>query len=120
MEKLFHPNKWFVGFCALLIVVFFALQYVVSERLQGLAKAWGEQVFTWDWPGVEQSKVTITKTELVKRTDVDAVLKVTGTQLIERVGATDPAQAKSETECGALLTFYKSNNEWVLGKVELQ
>ncbi len=121
MEKLFHPNKWFVAFCGLLIVVFFSLQYVSTLRLQSLAQAWGAQIFTWDWPGQElHSRAKITKAELVKKTESDAILKVTGTQTLERAGAADVAQQHTETECGALLTFYKSNNDWVLGKVELQ
>ena len=85
-----------------------------------MPKLGAEQIFTWDWPDKEHSHATITGAELVKKTDADAVVRVTGTQVIERVGQTDPAQQKSETACGALLTFYKSNNDWVLGKVELQ
>jgi hypothetical protein len=89
MEKLFRPNKWFVGFCGLLIVVFVSLQYVSRMRLQGLAQAWGKEIYTW----------------------------VTGVQTLDWSG--DQPQ-HSETECGAQLTFYKTNNDWVLGKVELQ
>jgi hypothetical protein len=121
MEKLFRPNKWFVAFCGLLIVVFFSLQYVSQMRLKSLAEAWGVQVFTWDWPGQGlHSSAKMTKAEVVKKTESDAILKVTGTQTVDRAGEADLAKKRTETACGALLTFYKSNNDWVLGKVELQ
>lgn len=118
MEKLFRPNKWFVGFCGLLIVVFLSLQYVSRMRLQGLAQAWGAEIFTWDWPGQNLHSIgKMTKADVVKKTESDAVVKVTGTQTLDRSGA---QPQHTETECGAQLTFYKTNNDWVLGKVELQ
>lgn len=118
MEKLFRPNKWFVGFCGLLIVVFVSLQYVSRMRLQSLAEAWGNEVYTWDWPARNlHSRATMTKAEVIKKTESDAVVKVTGTQTLEESGA---KPQRSDTECGAVLNFYKTNNDWVLGKVELQ
>ncbi|HEY9679460.1 MAG TPA: hypothetical protein V6C76_15740 [Drouetiella sp.] len=118
MEKLFTPNKWFVGFCGILIVVFLSLQYVSRARLLDLAQAWAAEIYTYDWPGANlHSSAKMTKADLVKKTESDAVIKVSGKQSLDVTGA---APKHSETECGAQLTFYKHNNEWVLGKVELQ
>lgn len=118
MEKLFRPNKWFVAFCGILIVVFVSLQYVSRMRLQHLAEAWGAEIYTWNWPGADlHSSAKMTKVDIVKKSESDAVIRVTGMQSLDQSGS---SQKHSETECSALLNFYKSNNDWVLGKVELQ
>lgn len=128
MEKLFHPNKWFVAFCASLIAVFALLQFVVNMRLENLAKGWCSEIYTFDWPPLKlHSSVKVTDAHVVKRGENDAVVKVHGLQTLEKIevekiagGAVAAASAPEVTKCGAQLTFYKQNNDWFLGKVELQ
>jgi hypothetical protein len=120
LEKIFNPNKWFVAFCALLIAVFAGLQFVVSMRLEDLAKGWCKEVYTWDWPPLNMhSSIKITDAQVVKRGENDAVVKVHGVQTLKKIdgGADGPAVV---TKCGAQLTFYKKKNDWFLGRVELQ
>ena len=130
LEKIFHPNKWFVAFCAALITVFMLLQFVVNTRLENLAKGWCNEIYTWDWPPLNMhSSVKVTDAQVVKRGEADAVVKVHGLQTLQKMdagagavsGALSGASSAAEvTKCGAQLTFYKQNNDWLLGKVELQ
>lgn len=120
MENLFRPGKFFVIFCALIIIVvggthLFA-NYVVAEK----AKLDGVDVFTWEWPGMLKSSAEITQADVIKKSDHDAIVRVKGTQTLTSAGG------KSETvDCNAVLTLYRSTNpastgKWELGKVELQ
>lgn len=124
MDKLFQPNKWFVIFCGLLIVVFFSLQYVVNTRLSEIGKMLGTQIFTWEWPQADRdcySNVVITDCHVVKRSETDAVLEVKAKQVIEEKSLDIRAKPKEQQgECDALLTLYRSGKNWELGKVELR
>lgn len=123
MEKLFTPNKWFVLFCAAFIAVFALLQYVISTRLQTEAKEQADAIYTWVWPDENlRSNARISDARVVKRTDKDAVVEVTGVQTLspfEDLGKKIAVDEKSgKNQIKAILTFYKMKNEWVLGKVE--
>lgn len=125
VEKLFRPSRWFVYFCGLLVLVWLALQYVSNERLSAQAKEEGKNLFTWSWKVLgAASQADITEVKVLHRSEGDAVVQVKGRQgiTISDPGATASATGdKSEMlDCGATLTFYKSSNKWILGKVELQ
>lgn len=117
LEKIFHPNKWFVAFCALLIAVFASLQFVVNQRLEGIAKDYCSDIYTWDWPPAGMhSSVKVMDARVIKRGEADAIVEVHGEQTLKGK-ASDAVIAV--TKCGARLSFWKQNNTWNLGKVEL-
>jgi hypothetical protein len=124
IEKVFRPGKWFVGFCAVLVVVWLAYQAVASARLGEEAKLVGQQIFDWSLhsdDSVWDSKAEMTDAKVLKKTDTMAIVEVRGKQNISEhpVDKSKPV-AEDKGECGATLTFYKRSKNWVLGKVELQ
>lgn len=123
MEKFFTPNKWFVGFCALLIMVVATLKIVGDMRLAEDASVFGEDVFTWEWPerGLS-SRVTSMKGHVLKRDANEAVVEVSGHQIVANLGPDHKIEKETviEPDVQATLTFYKRNGKWELGKVELK
>lgn len=123
MEKLFLSGKWFVGFCALFIVVWAALQIVANMRLESEAQMIGDEVFSWFWSGENvQSKAQMDEASIERKSDNDALVRVKGKQTLIRYnpGETlDISGGRSETvDCSAMLTLYRKNDKWVLGRVE--
>ncbi|MCC6977836.1 MAG: hypothetical protein IT343_05910 [Candidatus Melainabacteria bacterium] len=129
MEKLFRPNKIFVVFCLLLIFVWLGLQYVSNIRITEAATAEAQEVFDWSWPGQVSSKAEITNVSVLNRSDNEAKVRVkakqTLTKLADSPGALDKdgsskaaidGPSTSDTAC--VLTLYRSDRNWVLGKVE--
>ncbi|MBI4533982.1 MAG: hypothetical protein HY711_08535 [Candidatus Melainabacteria bacterium] len=124
MENIFRPSKWFVVFCGALVVVWAVLQLVSNLRVADEAKRQAREIFAWQWPGKNLvSSAEITEATVVRRTDTDAIVRVKGRQTIKTINAgTTEGVNKESTEavdCGAILTFYRSSNHWVLGKAEL-
>jgi|GEM_PF-753533 hypothetical protein len=147
MEKIFTPNRWFIGFCALLIVVVGALKIVGDMHLAEEAKLVAMGIFNFDWPelGIE-SRVQSINAHVISHNEHDAVVEVSGRQYIAKLThqpvappATTPATGAETTpatpppasatklvaagppenaEFKAILTFYRANNIWELGKVE--
>lgn len=125
MEKIFTPNRWFVLFCGLLILVWGALRVVADVRLCEKAKMVGEEIFTFDWPDPAlKSEVESIKAQVLRRGTHDAVVTVTGWQVVsnQNDSATGGKELKAATpsELNAVLTFYRSEDKWELGKVELK
>lgn len=125
MEKLFSW-KVLVSFCALFIVTYIMLQTVSNMRLESEAQMIGDGIFSWNWPDANwdwQSRGQITEASIVRKSDNDAVIKVTGKQIItERQPgqSLDNSAGRSETvDCSATLTLYRKSNKWVLGRVDL-
>jgi hypothetical protein len=123
MEKLFTPNKWFVGFCALLIAVVATLKIVGDMHLAEYASAIGSEIFEWQWPerGVS-SRVTAMQGHVLRRDANDAVVEVSGHQVVSKLTADHKIESETviEPDVKATLTFYKRNSKWELGKVELK
>lgn len=167
MEKIFTPNRWFIGFCALLIVVVGALKIVGDMHIAEEAKLVAQGIFNFDWPelGIE-SRVQSINAHVISHSEHDAVVEVTGRQYIAKLApapvaapaadapapntagtpapvagipegttaastastpvTTPPAPATKLVAAGppenaefkAILTFYRANNAWELGKVE--
>lgn len=117
MEKIFTPNRWFVMFCALLIVVWGALKYVGDMRLAEHAQLIAQKnIFEWRWPALNtNATVRSLKAHVVRRDGTDAVVEVTGRQLISTAGG-----APKISDCKAVLTFYRLQDQWRLGRVELE
>lgn len=122
MDKIFSW-KVLVSFCAIFIVSWVALQTVQSMRLQEEAQVYASQIFDWEWPGECRSQATFTEANIIKKSDNDAVIKVSGKQIITALQAAeslDNSPQRSETvDCAATLTLYKKSGNWVLGRVEL-
>jgi len=128
MEKLFQPNKWFVLFCAIFIAIFAALSYVTKLRLEAFAKANAVEIFTWVWADRNLcSAATITEAKVLKMNANDAVVEVSGEQtvapwdvkLLSKAELAQPGGKPETTACKAILTVYRNQNNWALGKVEL-
>jgi hypothetical protein len=122
MEKIFTPNRWFVAFCALLILVVGALKIVGDMHLAEEAKQVALNIFTFDWAelGVA-SRVQAINAHVINRNDHDALVEVSGRQMIAKLAAPAEPVANSQPENAefkANLTFYRANNGWELGKVE--
>ena len=125
MENIFRPNKWFVGFCALLIVVWGGLQLVSNTRLSDEAKACALDVFTWDWPGRNWTSIaSVSDANVLRKSDTDAIVRVRGKQVLTVAPAGVKADFKNsrseEFDFAATLTFYRASNRWVLGKVDFE
>jgi len=146
MEKLFSFNKFFLFFCAVFVFEWLALQIVGYMRLTSLAKVDGERILAWQWPHKNlRSVIEIYDTKILKRDTSDAIVKVLAKQSIQadilspgnKSTAQEPkavveqlASEKQEiiagkdiepiTKCGVTLTYYRTNSQWFLGKVECE
>jgi hypothetical protein len=121
LEKIFTPNKWFVLFCGILVLMFGALQMVANMRLQELAKREGERVFSWQWTGVGASTGVIEQSDILKKTETDAIVRVKGTEKVALTAAkSDQSKTTEVVACSAVLTFYRVDKEWMLGKVQFE
>lgn len=134
MEKLFRPNRIFVMFCLLLIIVWLGLQYVSNMRVSEVARMEASEVFDWKWPGQVSSNVEITDVSVLSKSENEAKVRVKAKQTFTKLASaetanqcnqeksipeTQPAQgAASSSDTACVLTLYRSNRNWVLGKVE--
>ncbi len=137
MEKLFRPNRIFVIFCLLLIFVWLGLQYVSNIRISEAARSEALEVFDWRWPGQVASNVEITDVSVLAKSENEAKVRVKAKQTLTKLAGDDAektekrddpkstspdiqpasgAACQSDTAC--VLTLYRSNRNWVLGKVE--
>lgn len=120
-EKVFRPSKWFVLFCALLVIVWVTWKMVANMRLADDAKYYGQDIFTWDWPDKNwRSQVEIKNAKVIKADGTQAVVEVKGRQRLTSAGPDDNMTDTETVDCSAVLTFYRSSNRWVLGRVELK
>ena len=134
MEKLFRPNRIFVIFCLLLIIVWLGLQYVSNMRVSEVARMEAAEVFDWKWPGQVSSNVEITDVSVLSKSENEAKVRVKAKQTFTKLASaetanhcnqeksapeTQPTQgAASSSDTACVLTLYRSNRNWVLGKVE--
>ncbi|MBX9688581.1 MAG: hypothetical protein K2X27_17865 [Candidatus Obscuribacterales bacterium] len=123
MDKIFSW-KVLVSFCAVFIVTWIALQAVSNMRLESEAQMIGNAIFSWNWPDENwQSRAEMLEASILRKSDNDAVIKISGKQIIsspEDGESLDNASSRSETvDCSAVLTLYKQSGRWVLGRVEL-
>lgn len=122
MEKIFTPNRWFVLFCALLIVVVGSLKLVGDMHLAEFATEKGQEIFSWSWPDRNlTSSVVQARAHVIRRDANDAMVEFTGQQVLTNLPGDSRIELDpKEANVKAVLTFYKLNSEWVLGKVELK
>jgi hypothetical protein len=123
MTRQFTASKLLIVFCAALIAVWASLQLVVNLRLTAIAKMDGQRVLNWSWPpeGL-RAKAEVLSAEVLNRSATDAVVRIMARQTLQRsdtsgVAFTDTGGA---SDCQAVLTYYKANRNWLLGKVEMQ
>lgn len=115
MEKIFSFNKWFILFCALLIVTFGTLKVVGDMRICEEANFLARTMFSWEWPELKaNATVDSIRTKVLEHTANDAIVEVSGNQSIATNGATTNGTFLAN------LSFYKQQNKWILGKVELK
>lgn len=120
MEKIFSINKWSVGLCALIVIFYAAFQMTSNVRLAAVAELKAKQIFSWHWWGSGRSHCIIDKTEVLKRSDTDATVRVKAREQIEQQQQGRFFKKSPELVCSALLTFYRSDMDWVLAKVEFE
>jgi hypothetical protein len=122
LEKIFTPNKWFVLFCAVLVIMFAALQAVANMRLQEIAKAEGAHIFSWRWPATASSVGTVQTVDIIKKTENDAIVRVKAVQniILENQSESKVPLKSEDISCSAVLTFYRVDKEWMLGKVQYE
>ncbi len=136
MEKIFRPNRIFVIFCLLLIVVWLGLQYVSNMRISEAAREEAIEVFDWQWPGQVSSNVEVIDVSVLSKSDNEAKVRVKAKQTLTKMAETaDNAKEKdtqkstspevqpasgpaSSSDTACVLTLYRSDRNWVLGKVE--
>ncbi len=87
MDQIFRFSKWFVLFCALLVVARLAQQYVADRAFEERASAMGERIFGWRWVNAAgnvdiQSSAQVTKAKVIHRRETDGQVRVEGTQLV--------------------------------------
>jgi len=120
MERIFRPTKWFVAFCALLVLIWGLYQLVAHLRVENDARQAAEEIFAWTWPDKSwDSKAQIARTCVRTRKAAESTVLVEGSQLLTRqpYGGTMPETQRFDMK--AILTFYRSGDSWVLGRVEL-
>jgi len=143
MEKLFSFNKLFFLFCIVFILEWLALQVVSYMRLTGMAKLDGERILGWCWPDKNiRSVIQVYDTKILRRETADAIVKVLAKQAIEpisplsattatattmvptktttTISATTGQPLDSASQCAVTLTYYRTNYQWYLGKVDWQ
>lgn len=121
MEKIFTPNKWFVLFCAVFIGIFASLNFVITTRLASEAKQYGVDIFSWVWLDKNLcATADMTDAKVLKRGENDAVVEVSGEQVVSPFEDNKPTDKGVKNSCKAILTFYRFNNDWKLGRVELE
>jgi len=135
MKKIFSLNKFFISFCIFFILVWIALQMVSYMRLKSMARADGDRILAWTWPNKNiKSTIKIYETKILKKEHNDAIVKVLADQSIEPIvmqeisvsapeafsQSSEEGQLKSNSKCAVTLTYYRTNNLWFLGKVELE
>ena len=119
IENLFRPNKWFVGFFALFVVIWLIGQFVGNVRVGDDAKFYGAHIFTWRWPSMKwRSRADMTDARVIKKTGTEAIVEVRGKQEISGDGSR--GNDVESDDCSATLTFYKYSNRWELGRVDLR
>lgn len=146
MDKLFRFDRRFIWFCALLVAVWLLLQFVIIQRIKGQAALAAAQLFTWNWPCLKaRSEFAGRSVKILKHSDTEVIVEVTGLQKVyrERQNTLDrndpdqigtPLKSKASKCSGVLprtqrcdtytvstvLSFYKMNGNWLLGRVGLR
>ena len=111
MEKFFTLNKFFFFFCILFALEFIGLQIVSYMHITNQAKLDGERIFNWNWPSKNLHCVAeVYKTKILKRSNNDAAVEVLASGHMGSVA----------TKCAAILSYYRMNNKWFLGRVEFE
>jgi hypothetical protein len=150
IKKFFTPNKLFFGFCILFVLEFLGLQLVSYLHITDQAKLDGQRIFNWTWSSKNiRSFAKIDQANILSRNNNTATVKVSGKEYIYHVDENSQAkltavaddigsdiEEKMVTErmskqpagqseitaapCAAHLTYYRMNNKWFLGVVELE
>ena len=128
MDKLFTFSKWFVLFCALLVVANLARQYVGDRVVSEEAQAAGANVYTFDWDnGVSGAKLLrsegkVVEAKVLHRSASDAQVKITGNQIISALDEKGNllSEPPVNSKFSAVLSFFRENRHWILSKVEVE
>lgn len=130
-----NPAKIFVGICTAFLIVWGALQVVASMRLEEDARLAAQRILSWKWtlddgaeskgaaksflPGCE-AEFRPEEATVKQRNQSDALVMVKGKQCFVAQSQEESAAYKTEEDCSITLSFYKHNNHWILGRVEME
>ena len=135
MKKIFSVNKFFISFCVFFILVWVALQTVSYMRLTDMAKVDAERTLAWAWPDQNiRSSIKIYEAKILKKDHNAAIVKILADQSFEPVGDNSPSfavlpsthlnkqgmQIVDDSKCAVTLTYYRTNSQWFLGRVECE
>jgi hypothetical protein len=102
MDKIFTPNRWFVSFCALLVVAVFAWNFTRDQLILEEAKLIGRQEAEWSWPSQGIStNVDDIQAKILKRTEIYAQVGVKGKQKIIMQTPESASQTAAQPPAGA-------------------
>ncbi len=105
-------HKLLLGFGVFFVLEFIRLKIVSYLYITNQAKLDAEQIFNWDWYSKNvRSVAEISDTKIIKQNGNDAIVQVSANQHM------NPA---ADNKCSALLTYYRMNNHWFLGKVQFE
>jgi hypothetical protein len=90
--------------------------------LETSAKAFGEDIYSWVWLDKNVcSSADMTDAKILHQNSNDAVVEVSGEQTFGPFDSSKPcALPAGKSQCKAVLTFYRLQNDWRLGRVEFQ
>lgn len=128
MDKLFTFSKWFVLFCALLVVANLARQYVGDRVISEEAQVAGENIYSFEWDnGVSgahllKSEGKVVETKVLHRSASDAQVRISGNQIISALDGQGKmlSEPPINSKFSAVLSFFKENKHWILSKVEVE
>lgn len=122
MEKLFTPGKWFVGFCAMFVLIFLSTKYVHDQRMAETGKMHVEKMFTFTFPALGvRSSFEAKEAHIVKSEENEAQIRVSGVQSIVKSSAGAASEEAPQTaQCQALVTLYKDQGKWLVGSFEAE
>ncbi len=119
MDKIFRFSKWFVLFCALLVIARLTQQYVADKAMEARASDMAERIFGWQWLNptgavARTSQAKVLTAKVVKRGPNDGQVKVAGNQVVMK------ENTPFESKFSAVITLYKDKDRWKLGSVEAE
>jgi len=135
MKKIFSFNKFFIAFWVFFLIVWIALQVISYMRLTSMANTEGVRILSWTWPEKNiQSCIEIYETKVLRKNHNDAIVKVLAKQSIRPIRESQLSLApldRNETDsqgkaiavnskCAVILTYYRTNNQWFLGRVDCE
>jgi len=104
----------------MLVALWLCLQYVSNAVLEGTAKVDSERILGWQWPPINlKAKALDISTKILSKTATDATVEIDGKQsTLKLIASGGSLEVVKPTDCKLVLTYYRTDNHWILGRVE--